>query len=262
MWSSTQIRPGIWAGFTDVTAGNLAFHVGDDPLYVKGSRAAVNAKLASETGQSVELAYMNQVHGRAVAQLRNGTFTIDGVNPESDDGFPTADAMVAVGHESTSAGLAVMVADCVPVILMGHARDGSAIIAVAHAGRPGVERGVLSATVAHMRTAGAQNIEAWLGPSVCGRCYEVPEEMRATVAEQIPEAWATTSWRTAALDLPAAALAQLERLKVRAHASGICTMEDELYYSHRRSQRDGHAEGRFIGFVLAESQHAAMAGSR
>ena len=238
MWSITEVRPGIRVGFTDTTAGNLAFHVSDDPALVAARRAAVDARLG---GPGLALAYMNQVHGADVAMVAGG---------ERGAAAPTADAMV-LEPDGQACGLAVMVADCVPVVLVGEKPGGGLLLAVAHAGRPGVETGVIDAVTGRLRAAGAQSVEAWLGPSVCGACYEVPEDLRERVSRSAPQAFATTSWGTPALDLPAAVLAQLRAGGVRAHASGICTLEDQRYYSHRRSQRDGAPEGRFIGFVAA-----------
>lgn len=251
MWSALQVRPGIRVGFTDTTAGNLAFHVGDDPALVAKRRVAVEHVLAHGAGPAparmepapLELAYMEQVHGADVAVLPRGA-------PVK---APTADAMVVVAKAGSAAGLAVMVADCVPVVLLGETQDGEAILGVAHAGRPGVEKGVIAAVAAQMRRSGAVAMEAWLGPSVCGRCYEVPEAMRAAVAAQVPASWSTTSLGTPALDLPAAVLAQLAECGVPAHPSGICTLEDERYFSHRRSQRECVEEGRFIGFITASA---------
>ena len=256
MCSVSEISPGIRAGFTDVAAGNLAFHVSDEHADVALRRKAVNTKLRARIGPGVDLAYMHQVHGTEVAVLDSDGFTGNG-HPIPGAAFPTADAMVAVGEGAAARGLAVMVADCVPVVLAARcAGDGPAqgepIVAVAHAGRPGVEQGVIAAVVGRMRAAGAGNIAAWLGPSVCGRCYEVPEAMRARVGEMVPETFASTSWGTPALDLPAGVLAQLAALGVAARPSGICTLEDPRWYSHRRSQRDHAPEGRFIGFVAAD----------
>ncbi|MDO5751680.1 laccase domain-containing protein [Arthrobacter sp.] len=247
MWSSTQVRPGVVIGFTDTTAGNLAFHVGDEPGLVAERRAAVEHALAQGVGTppagAMTLAYMEQVHGADVAVL----------DARVRAPTPTADAMVLTLELGTESGLAVMVADCVPVVLLGEAPSGKIVLAVAHAGRPGVEKGVITAVADQMRRSGAQSIEAWLGPSVCGRCYEVPYAMREAVAAQVPESWSTTSAGTPGLDLPAAVLALLAASGVKAHPSGICTLEDERYFSHRRSQRDGVDEGRFIGFIVASA---------
>ncbi|WP_425864306.1 polyphenol oxidase family protein [Arthrobacter sp. TWP1-1] len=248
MWFSEQVRPGIWVGFTDTTAGNLAFHVGDDAQDVAGRRADVETRLArqslSAAAPSPVLAYMNQVHGADVAVIAADGTAATGASA------PTVDAMVMC-PDGEPTGLAVMVADCVPVVLVGETSSGSTVIGVAHAGRPGVEKDVIGAVVAQMHRSGAVSLEAWLGPSVCGKCYEVPEAMRTAVAAVAPASHSITTWGTPALDLPAAVVEQLTSNGVTAHASGICTLEDSRYFSHRRSQRDGEAEGRFIGFVAA-----------
>ncbi|NVM95407.1 laccase domain-containing protein [Arthrobacter wenxiniae] len=243
LWFSEEVRPGLWVGFTAAAAGNLAFHVGADPLRVAGSRAALDARLTELTGSrsALHLQYMNQVHGREVAVVAEPAAAAGAGCPPRG---PTADAMV-----SRSASLAVMVADCVPVVFAGTGVDGRPVLGVAHAGRPGIEKGVIAATVAELRSAGASALQAWLGPSVCGRCYEVPEGMRAAVSAVEPAAHSTTSWGTPALDLPAAAAAQLAALGVPARQVGACTLEVGALFSHRRAVRDGGAEGRLIGFA-------------
>lgn len=261
MVDTEQVRPGIRVGFTNITAGNLAFHVGDLPDQVASRRSALEGVLAPHGAAGTSLTYMNQVHGADVAVIAAGSAKQGPPGPGSArQENPTADAMVMAVPPGSGGGLAVMVADCVPVVLVGDAAGGSTLtagsrlIAVAHAGRPGVEAGVIDAVVAGLRQSGATGIEAWLGPSVCGRCYEVPPAMREAVAHKVPEAFATTSWGTPALDLPSAVLAQLHHNGVPSHPSGICTLEDSRYYSHRRAQRDGEAEGRFIGFVHCSAQ--------
>ena len=47
------------------------------------------------------------------------------------------------------------------------------------------------------RRAGRTDVVAWVGPHVCGGCYEVPEAMRAEVTDVVPAAVATTSWGAA-----------------------------------------------------------------
>ncbi|WP_449372500.1 hypothetical protein [Arthrobacter psychrolactophilus] len=68
MWFSEQVRPGIWVGFTDTTAGNLAFHVGDDAQAVTQRRSQVAERLAQQAGLPSTLVpvlgYMNQVRWR------------------------------------------------------------------------------------------------------------------------------------------------------------------------------------------------------
>ena len=66
-----------------------------------------------------------------------------------------------------------------------------------------------------MRELGAERITAVLGPYACGKCYEVPAEMRAEVAERVPASYAETSWGTPSIDVAAGVSAQLAELDVR-----------------------------------------------
>ncbi|MBB6404960.1 hypothetical protein HNP00_002280 [Arthrobacter sp. AZCC_0090] len=220
------MRPGVSVAFSDSNAGNLALHVADNPedVMVRRSRLETAAGLGERHFQ-----YMNQVHGIAVEFITG-----------HGDG-PTADAMVSRGQP-----LAVMVADCVPIVLLGEGLGSTTpVLAVAHAGRAGVVADIVSATVTEMRSHGATAISAWLGPSICGECYEVPGQLRAEVAAVVPETWATTRWGRPALHLPAGVRAQLEALGVTVEYSGECTLETAQLYSYRRNQQTG----RFAGLV-------------
>jgi YfiH family protein len=153
---------------------------------------------------------------------------------------PTADALV-----TTRPGVVLMVrvADCVPVLLADAAQG---VVAAAHAGRPGLVAGIVPAAVAAMRDLGARDIRAWVGPHVCGRCYEVPAQMQADVVAVVPQARATTSWDTPSVDIGAGVRAQLESEDVRFTDVGGCTMEDDDLYSYRRQ---GVESGRLAGLV-------------
>jgi len=251
LWFCEEVRPGVWVGFTDSGSGNLAFHVGDDPVLVRAHRTALDTRITELAGarEPLYLQYMNQVHGFEVACLE----AVPGPH-QNPQPVPTADGMV-----SRSASLAVMVADCGPVVFAGATDKGAPVLGVAHAGRPGVEAGVVGATVRELQRAGATSLRAWLGPSVCGRCYEVPDAMRAAVAAVEPAAYSTTSWGTPALDLPAAVVAQLGALGVPVRSMGVCTLEHAEFFSHRRAVRDGETEGRFVGFAAMSRPGARQA---
>lgn len=217
-----QVRPGVSVAFTDTAAGNLALHVGDDPAAVRRRRGNLKQAIGID---APGLQFMNQIHGTSVA-------VVDQYGPA-----PEADAMV-----SRNVPLAVMVADCIPVVLVGEAADGP-VLAVVHAGRPGLARGVLPAAVSSMEALGAAGIRAWLGPSICGECYEVPADLQAEVAEAVPAALSTTSWGTPALDLPAGARSQLEQSGVSIEYCGPCTRETDSLYSYRRNTDTGRFAG-------------------
>lgn len=215
------------ASIASYTSLNLGDHVGDDPVAVAANRATV-AALAGVG----DLVFMTQVHGTAVVVL-------DGVPSTA----PTADAMVTA---QAGVALAVLVADCAPVVLVDVEQG---VIGVAHAGRVGLVDGVLDATVQAMRDLGAHTIEARVGPAICGHCYEVPPEMAAYVGARIPAVAAKTRWGTPGIDLGTGAVAELARLGVHATRAGGCTYESAAHFSYRR---DG-VTGRFGAFVVLEA---------
>ncbi|WP_307463142.1 polyphenol oxidase family protein [Pseudarthrobacter oxydans] len=255
-----EVRPGVWVAFTDAAAGNLALHVGDDPADVRRRRRTIEAALGL-SGRPFQ--YMNQVHGNNVAGIGAASAEAAGSGVPAAGaptvaltagvpaaGAPTADAMVSFGEP-----LAVMVADCVPIVLVGDRAGGKApVLAVVHAGRPGVASGVVPAAVARMHALGAVGLGAWIGPSVCGRCYEVPADMRDDVAARVPAARCTTSRGTPGLDLPAAVRSQLQDAGVRVEYSGGCTLEDDTLFSYRRDPNTG----RFAGLVWTDAGHTGQ----
>jgi polyphenol oxidase len=205
---------------------NLALE-GDDDLDV----CAANLRLVvDDFAPGATLVDMRQVHGK----------TVDVVEDRRTSARPEADALVSSQADTV---LVVRVADCVPVLL---ADPDAGVIGAVHAGRPGLAAGVAPAAVARMRALGAGEVSAWLGPRVCGACYEVPELMQAEVGALVPEAVSTTSWGTPALDIGAGVRAQLEALGVAVVDVATCTRESHDLYSHRR---DGAAAGRFAGLI-------------
>jgi YfiH family protein len=175
-------------------------------------------------------ATMTQVHGLEVREVHG-----PGPAEAACDALVTTDPDVA---------LCVRVGDCVPVVLADVTRG---VIAVAHSGRGGVVAGVVTTTVDAMRERGADSIEAWVGPRVCGGCYEVPAAMRDEVAAVVPAAYACTTWGTPSVDIGAAVVSQLTSADVTVHDVDVCTRESPDLYSHRR---DGASAGRFAGIVV------------
>lgn len=216
---------------------NLALDDADDPSARAENLRRVATDFAPDLASLPDfsldrhVAQMRQVHGREV----------DVVDDRHGRGMlPEADGLVAT---DPAAVLLVRVADCVPVLL---ADAEAGVIGVAHAGRPGMLVGVAPATVAAMRRLGAEQITAWLGPHVCGACYEVPAAMQEAAVAQVPQSLATTSWGTPALDIGAGVRAQLEAVDVAVVDVATCTRESPDLYSYRR---DGAGAGRFAGLI-------------
>lgn len=210
---------------------NLGDNVGDDPVAVASNRE----RLRRELGLTAGLVWMEQVHSATVAVVDTAP-----VEPlEVTDGVVTA---------TPGLGLAVLAADCVPVLL-GDERSG--VVAAVHAGRVGARIGVLTAALDAMRSAGARtgDIEVLLGPAVCGRCYEVPAGMQADVEAHLPGSASRTRAGTPGLDIRAGLARALREAGVGGLAQDPrCTLESRELYSHRR----GAPTGRLAGVVWAE----------
>ncbi|MEU1052430.1 peptidoglycan editing factor PgeF [Streptomyces sp. NPDC005876] len=235
--SATSTPNGAHFAFTDRWGGvsavpyeelNLGGAVGDDPAAVRANRERAAGSLGLDAARVV---WMNQVHGAEVAVVDE---------PWGDRPVPSVDAVVTAAR---GLALAVLTADCVPVLL---ADPVAGVAAAAHAGRPGLVAGVVPAAVRAMTELGADpaRIVARTGPAVCGRCYEVPERMRAEVAAVAPGAYAETSWGTPAVDVAAGVHAQLDRLGVRdRERSPVCTRESKDHFSYRRDRTTGRLAG-------------------
>ena len=178
------------------------------------------------------MADLSQVHGREVVLAEPGIRR------------PRADGIVT---DRPDVVLLVRAADCVPVLF---ADPVAGVAGAAHAGRQGVAAGVVPATIAAMRDLGARDVVAWIGPHVCGACYEVPADLQAEVVAVVPETVATTTWGTPSLDLGAGVRAQLEAAGVRVEDAARCTRESPDLYSYRR---DGRDSGRLAGVVRLRS---------
>ncbi len=214
---------------------NLALHVGDDPAAVAENRRRLDPLTGGRP-----IVWMDQVHGRRVAV----------VDRPLEAAVPETDALITAAPDLV---LAVLVADCVPVMLRGAIAEGpaagSAVIAAAHAGRRGLQLGVVEAVVSRMSSMGVQPraIAAELGPAVCGKCYEVPASMREEVAAVAPSARAVTRSGRPALDLRAGLVQQLHALGIsKVKVDPTCTLESPEHFSHRRDQRTGRCAGLIV----------------
>jgi YfiH family protein len=243
VFAFSEQRGRVEVAFTDRLGGvsgapydslNLAALGDDDRAAVAENLDLVMEAFAGSADASAAL--MHQVHGADVAVVDHDP----GPAVAGADGVPQVDGLVTALPGVT---LVVRVADCVPVLLADLAQG---VVAALHAGRPGLVAGIVPAGVEAVRALGADELVAWVGPHVCGHCYEVPEEMRADVAAVVPEAWAETSWGTPAVDVGAGVVAQLRAAGAEVVDASRCTRESPDLYSYRR---DGAGAGRMAGLV-------------
>ncbi|STD06066.1 Laccase domain protein yfiH [Dermatophilus congolensis] len=209
---------------------NVGGHVGDDLARVMANRVALAREMGAGPGGVV---FMNQVHGNDVAVV-DGPW---GQRPVAD-----VDALVTT---RPGLGLGVLVADCVPVVF-ADVRAG--VVGVAHAGRRGMLSGVATRTVTVMRELGAERVVAWIGPSICGECYEVPVELAREAELVRPGVRSRTRWGSAGIDVVAGVEMELRAAEVEVNRISGCTLEDSSLYSFRRHK----VTGRFAGVVVLD----------
>jgi YfiH family protein len=234
--TAVALGDGVGAAFTGRAGGvstppydslNLGGAVDDDPAAVRANRGRAAAALGLDPDRTV---WMRQVHGADVA------FATSPELPGPVDAVVTTVPGLALG---------VLVADCAPVLL---ADPVAGVVGAAHSGRPGTAAGVVPALLKAMCERGADpaRTAAAIGPAACGRCYEVPAEMRADVAASVPAAYATTAAGTPGLDIRAGIAEQLAAGGVTTvRVDPRCTIEDPGLFSYRRDGRTG----RFAGYV-------------
>ena len=198
---------------------NFGLHVDDDPVKANANRQTLRERLGP-------VQFMSQEHGARIALIESVI-----------DKDPIADSLVT---GIPGINLAVQVADCIPLLLASE----DAVAAV-HVGRKGLVNGVAVRTIEVMREMGAASISAIIGPSICGKCYEVSEDIFREVTEIHPEAAARRSDGSFALDLPHALTAVLESQGISVTQEGNCTVEDSQLFSYRR---DG-VTGRQVGVI-------------
>ena len=203
---------------------NLGMHCGDEPSAVAANRE----RLIELAGLPNPPHWLAQVHGSQVRRIEHA--------------WPAAVPAQADAVVTNVAGavLAVLTADCLPVLLC--ARDGSGVGA-AHAGWRGLAAGVLETTVAAMRAPPAELL-AWLGPAAGPTHYEIGEEVFTTFvdcAAQDAACFRPTRPGHWLVDLYALARRRLTGVGVRAITGGdLCTIADATrFYSHRRDDRSG-----------------------
>ena len=216
----------------DFASLNLGGRVGDDPAMVESNRTLV----ANAFGVARDrLLFMKQCQGSDVV-------VVDG--PWEGEP-PDADGVVTTSNDLA---LAVLVADCTPVLMVDQV---AGVAAAVHAGRPGMMSGIVGRAVDVMTDLGARSIRAAVGPSVCGRCYEVPEAMRAQAAKISPAATAISWQGTPAIDVAAGVVEQLRARSVAVQWIAGCSRESDELFSYRRQ----HRTGRYAGVVRLLDAH-------
>ena len=217
-------EPGFVHGFSTLALGSVGLKHAADPAPILAARRAFAGVLGLD---GADLTTVGTVHGALVARVDEPVASVDEV-----------DALVT---DLPGVALFATYADCYPIVLWDPEKRVAGLV---HAGWRGTRAGVATAAVRLMHDEyGCSYVRAGIGPGICGRCYEVGEE----VASQFDARFVTPSGDRSLLDLAAANRAQLAAAGVKAvYDIGICTKEHYLFPSHRR-----HPDGKRFGAIVA-----------
>lgn len=140
---------------------NLGLHVGDNAVAVNKNRDRLKQLLSLD-----HICYMDQVHGSDVVYVKD------------DVTLFKADALVT---DKKDLGLAVMTADCLPVLL---ACDSGSCVAAVHCGWRSTLSGIISKTFLRMRDLGCIKATAFMGPCIGAKSFEVGSEVKEAFLQQ------------------------------------------------------------------------------
>lgn len=226
--ADAELVPGLPSGVRGwvTTRASGSFGLGsDEPVgTVMGRWQSLQAELAA-LGVT-RLACAHQVHGATVAVHGGGW---EGwLRGQGVDGHVTAVRGTA---------LAVTVADCTPV-LVWHPAGG---IAALHAGWRGTAARILDRGLDALAALGfpPDECEVWLGPAICGPCYEVgPEVLLAVHGVSDGQKGLLDTRDVLAEQAAVRGVASVRR------ADGCSRCHADRYFSHR-----GGDAGRMLGII-------------
>src|SRR5438270_1167984 len=160
-------RGGVSSGL--YSSLNCGYGSGDSPDNVRENRR----RAAESFGRAeTDLLTLYQIHSTEVLTVRDERWT--------SPGAPKADALIT---DRPDVVLAVMAADCAPVLL---ADAAGGVVGAAHAGWKGALNGVVEATIVAMEKIGArrERVRAAVGPCIGRESYEVGPEFPAPFLAQ------------------------------------------------------------------------------
>jgi polyphenol oxidase len=214
-------------------SGNLGLHVNDSELDVIARRHSVEKKI------NKPIQWLNQAHGIEVYLALANT-----------NSPPTADAAVT---QHKNLALAIMTADCLPIVVSAKNTDGQSAVGIAHAGWRGLLNGVVDETVKVLnRVVPNAELHAHLGPCIGLAQFEVGEEVRSAFVQKHNSALPHFHAKTAnkyLCDLTGLARNSLTALDASSiTGGGWCTASDSRLASYRRRT----ITGRFATLVTLD----------
>jgi polyphenol oxidase len=157
---------------------NLSFAVGDEAANVRENRGRAAAALGTGLGSFVFARQVHGSHAEIVSAADRGRGTL-----AAGDAIGPADALVTA---TPGIGLAILVADCVPIVLYDPAAH---VLACVHAGWRGTVARTARAALAAMGSLGTQprDVVAGIGPAIAAGSYQVGGDVAAAARDAFGE---------------------------------------------------------------------------
>lgn len=239
---------GIRHGFTSRVGGisdgpfsslNLSFKRDPSPERVRENFRRAAAAMGM---QAEQLVVCNYEHGNQVEFVDERHHGM-GIFRENE--LPKCDGVCITAPGTVGVSLH---ADCNSLFFLDQKLRAAS---VCHAGWKGTLSGIAQTAVQKLQSLGIalDEILVGIGPSICGHCYEIQEDVAKLFEPEYPAAVLRGSGGIH-LDLWAVLLAQFENLNIPPEnitLSGLCTYDNsERFFSHRRDHGKTGAMGSFI----------------
>lgn len=231
---------------------NLAAHVGDEVSRVVHHRQILQNVL----NLPQQPVWLNQQHTDKLLPLKalnSEQSILDSVAtyqslPEMDASWTHHRAAVCV----------VMTADCLPILLSD--LQGEIVCAI-HAGWQGVYKGIIEKTLQQLPKPACEFV-AWIGPAISQKHFEVGvdfyQKFMSLPAGKDYQPYFQASSQNAQkyfADLAGMAKLQLEKVGVAdVSLSGLCSYQDERFYSYRQACHQGDGKtGRIATLIWMDA---------
>lgn len=190
------------------------------------------------------IVWLNQIHGNDLVELPLDDLVFENGQLEGDEIRPLADASYTF---QSGVVCTVLTADCLPVILA--LEDGSGVAAI-HAGRKGLENGIIMKTVQRMEFPAA--LYAWIGPGISKSSYPVSEAIKAAFLKNNPDmqhVFKMTSAGDCCMDLYEIARLQLIQAGVDSNRISMAVKNTFTDPDLHSARREGALSGRMATLV-------------
>ena len=238
---TTSIHGGVSKGV--YKSFNIGAHVGDNQTRVEINRQLLTAILTQQIESRKIVENITDFTELKPIKWLNQSHTTNICNYESilDSAFDGIETL------SRNTPLAVMTADCLPIII---ACSKTGKIAAVHAGWKGLIDNFLAKVIACFEHTDALSV--WIGPHISSKNFQISDAIVDYFAPYPNAFKAEENEGKYLVDLSGIARTQLASLGImNVQVSSVCTYANEHCFSHRRNTHSGRLQtGRMATIVV------------